>query len=205
LDKLCFQLVTEKAIQFQWIILIGRVNRAENIVLHTMLRQQPPAAHHLRKAARPALVHAIGIMQLSRPINANANEKIVLLKELTPGIIQQRAIGLQGIVNLHPWSGMFLLVMNDSFKKAQTHEGRFTTLPGKCYLGNFLRFDVLAHKCFQQFIGHAEAAARIHHLLGQEVTIFAVQIANRACRFGHDVEGADGRGSSLPFTHNADE
>jgi hypothetical protein len=57
-----------------------------------------------------------------------------------------------------------------------------------------LCFDVLLDERFQQRIGHAEAAAGVQHLFGEEVAVVAVQVANSPGGFGHDVKGGDGGG-----------
>ena len=96
---------------------------------------------------------------------------------------------------------MFLLVIEGSLEEIQPHQGGLATLPGKGDFGRLLRVDVLAGKCIQQFISHAEAAAGIHHLFGKEVTIFAIQIANRAAWLGHNMECVNRRCRRLGSFH----
>ena len=173
-------------------ILVSGMNRAKDIKFDAVLLQPPPTAHHLGKTARAPFVNAIRIMQFLRPVKADADEEIMLFEEVAPGVIEQRAIGLQRVVDFHAGSGMFLLQLHRPPEKIQPHESRFAALPGKGDFRHLLGGDVLARECFQYGVGHAELAVGIHHFFGEEVTIFTVQIANGPARFGHEVKGGDG-------------
>jgi len=61
--------------------------------------------------------------------DAQADQEIVLLEKATPGIVQQRAIGLNR-VPLIVFRAMFLLVAITA-EKIQPHQRRLTALPGE--------------------------------------------------------------------------
>ncbi len=52
-----------------------------------------------------------------------------------------------------------------------------------------VRLDELADVLLQHVVAHAELAAGIEDLLVQEEAVGAVQVADRACRLGQQVEG----------------
>jgi hypothetical protein len=114
---------------------------------------------------------------------------MVFGKETAPRIVQQRAVGLQGIFNLHSGPGVFFLKSNRFAKKVQPHQGGFAALPGKVHLGHALALNVLAGVALQRLIRHAEGRARVQGFLAEIKTIVAVEIANRAARFGHYMKG----------------
>ena len=51
-------------------------------------------AHHALEGWLPALIHAVGVVKLTRAIEADAEQKLVLPEEATPFLIQRDSIGL---------------------------------------------------------------------------------------------------------------
>ena len=111
------------------------------------------------------------------------------MEKLPPLIIQQGAVGLQRVVDAHARLAMLLLEFHCAPEKVQPHKRRFAPLPGKGDVGDALGRNVLPRVFLQQVIGHAEATAGVHALLGEKVTILAVQIADGPTGLQHDVEG----------------
>jgi len=79
--------------------------------------------------------------------------------------------------------------LDGAAEEVKTHHRGFAALPGDDHLGRAgMRLDQLAQVQLQQVIGHPEPAARIEHLLGQEETVGAVQVADRPGRLGQQME-----------------
>src|SRR5437764_14828649 len=57
------------------------------------------ATHHAVKRWLLAFIHAIEIVQISRPVNRNADEEIICCEELGPGCIEGHAIGLDCVLD----------------------------------------------------------------------------------------------------------
>ncbi len=75
-------------------------------------------------------------------------------------------------------------------KKSSAHQRRLAALPRDRHLGHArVRLDQLAQVRLEQLVGHAEARARVEHLLGEEEAVRAVEVADRARRLGEQVEG----------------
>ena len=73
-----------------------------------MFLQQFQSAHYGVERRFLPLVHPVSVMQFARPINGQADEKLVGGQKFAPFIVQQSTIGLQGIGNFFA-AGIFLL------------------------------------------------------------------------------------------------
>ncbi len=113
------------------------------------------------EGGRPALVAAIQIMRFTRTVEADPDQEAILGEELAPRIVQQRAVGLQGVLGSRARAGVLLLVRHRLAEKVQAHQGRFAALPGKVDFWGALSSDVLAGVIFQRLVRHAEGRARI--------------------------------------------
>ena len=128
-------------------------------------------------------------MQLTRPVNAEANQEVVLLEKGGPAIIDFGAIGLDSVQDGLP--GLFVLfgILHREFKEFKAHQGRLTALPGH---GNFrppaVAFQQLPDVGFQQFIVHPETTAGIERSFGQKKAILAVEVADGPGWFGQKVK-----------------
>jgi hypothetical protein len=144
LDELGLQLVAEEVIDVERVIRVRGVDRAQNVDVHAMRVQAPPAAHHFVERPSPALVHAIGIVQILRAVHGETDEHLVLLEEGAPRVVQHRAVGLDGVSNLLPG----LLVLFDerdrAFEEVDAHQRRLAALPPDDDLRAGLRFEQLA-------------------------------------------------------------
>src|SRR5690606_16717473 len=95
----------------------------------------------------------------------------------------------QRVDDAHPRLAILLLVSDRLPEEVEAHQRRLAALPGEGHLGHALRLDILPGVLFQQRAGHAKVAVRIEALFGEEVAVFAVQVADRPARLDHDVEG----------------
>ena len=75
------QLVAEEAVDLDRMVGVGRVDGAQDVDVHTVVVQAPPAAHHVVERALAALVDAVGVVQRLRAVDAQADQDLVLLEE----------------------------------------------------------------------------------------------------------------------------
>ena len=113
---------------------VSRMHRAQDVALHPMLLQQFPAAHHLVERALAALIHPIAIMQFARSVDAQPHQKIVLLEERAPLVIQPRAVRLDRVLDFLPRATVLLDQRHPQFEKLQPHQRRLAALPGNRHL-----------------------------------------------------------------------
>jgi hypothetical protein len=52
------------------------------------------ASHNALERAATGMVHAVSVVEFLRPVNADAEQKLVVVKEPAPCIVEQDAIGL---------------------------------------------------------------------------------------------------------------
>ena len=72
-----------------------------------------------------------------------------------------------------------LRVGNRTTEEVEAHQCRLASLPGDHHLGGpCVRLDQLPEIGLEQLVGHAEARARIEHLLREEEAVGAVEIAD---------------------------
>lgn len=160
----------------------------ERVELNAVLLQQREAGHDFVECRLPAFVDAVGIVQVSRPVDAQSDEKFVFCEKFAPLVVEQRAVGLKRVFD-RAALGVASLEFNDVTKKVQAGDRRFTALPRKTDDGARLRGDVIAHVGFEHFRRHAEVAlARVEMLLLQVEAVSAVEITLRPHRLGHEVE-----------------
>ena len=179
--------VPEKAVDLEGVISVEPIDGGQDIIFHPMLLQQPQASHHPVKGWLAALVHPVGIMQLPGPVDTDADEKIVLAEELAPVVVQERAVGLHGVLEGHARPLVLVLEINGPPVKIEAHQGGFAALPGHRHLIGAMGLDELPDILFQHLISHAKMTAGVEPLFVQKKAIRAVQVANRPGRLGQYV------------------
>ena len=108
------------------------------------------------------------------------------MEKLAPGIVYQRAVGLEIVFTPHMGRAVLLLQRDDSLEEIESEKGRFATLPGEDHLLVVLTFKVLADECLKHCIGHAPLFRVTQQLLlGEVVAVGAVEVAERAGGFHH--------------------
>ena len=110
-------------------VLVGGVDRAQDVEVDVVLAQVPPAAHHQVERALPAAVDAVGVVQLARTVDAQAHEEVVLLEERAPVVVEQQAVGLERV--LHGLAGPAVLLdqFHRAAKEVELHQRRLAALP----------------------------------------------------------------------------
>ena len=189
LHELRPDLIAQECVDALAMFFVGGVDGGQDVELGIVFLQQFNAAHHLVEGGIAALVDAIEIVNIPRAIEADTNQEVVFGKELTPFVVQRDGIGLECIINPHAAFFVLLLKAHRLSKKFDAHQGRFAALPGKVDFVDRLGLDILADVFFQQAVGHAELAVGIEFFFGEEIAIFAVEVADGASRLGHHMKG----------------
>ena len=132
---------------------IGAVDHGERVEFDVVLFQQAQPAENLVVGIIPLFVHPVGVMQPRRSVDAQADEKLFRLQEFAPFVVEQRAVGLDGIVDAFA-AGILPLQLDDFAEELHPEQRRFPTLPGECDFRNILPYDVLPHIGLEDLIGH---------------------------------------------------
>ncbi len=129
-------------------------------------------------------------MQVPRPVDRDADEELVLGQELAPFVVDEDAVGLEGVRDAFAVA-VVLLELHGAPEEVHPHERRLAALPGEVDLGDVLRLDVSPDVGFQRFLVHAPgfSIVRVKLLLLQVEAVRAVDVAYGAGGLGHDVNG----------------
>ncbi len=87
-------LVAQKTIDGDRMIGVGVVQSSQRIVLDAMLLQLAQPVHHPVEGRLMAFVDAVSVVHRLRPVDADADEEVMLLEEGRPFIVDQRTVGL---------------------------------------------------------------------------------------------------------------
>ncbi len=139
----------------------------------------------------PAPVVPVGVVQLARPVDAQAHQVVVLREESGPLVVEEHAVGLERALDRHAGGHATGFGRARPAEEVEPHERRLPALPGERHLRGLLGPRGLRDEGLHHLVGHAEVAARIQLLLLEEEAVVAAQVAARAGGLGHDVEGGD--------------
>jgi len=87
-------------------------------------------------------------------IDADANKEMILGEKFAPSVIEQGAVGLDGVSDNHTRLLVFLLQGKRFFKEIKSQNCRFAALPSEGYFRNIVSSDRLLDILFENFIRH---------------------------------------------------
>src|SRR5690606_29317357 len=127
----------EKVVNLQRMVGVGAIDNGERVELRVMLLEQLQPANNRIKAGLLSLVDAVLVVQLARAIDGEADEELLFGEELSPFVVQQCPIGLQGVADGLA-VGILALEFNNLAEVVDTQERWLTALPGEADLGQIL-------------------------------------------------------------------
>ncbi len=189
LHELGAEVVTEEAVHLEPVISVGGMDGTQDVEIDGMRLQEAEPAHHPVEGTGAALVEAVGVMERLGSVETDAHQETVLLEEATPFVVQRGAVGLDRVLDRLPRTPVLLDELDRAAEEVQPHEGRLAALPGEVHFRCLMGLEQLADVVLEQVVRHAEAAAGVEHLLGEEEAVLAVEVADRAGRFHENVKG----------------
>ena len=180
--------VLEEAVELVGIVGVVVVHHRHAVPLHPVLLQQVDALHHLVERGASLLVLAVLVVELLRAVDGDAHQPVVLLEEPAPLVGEQRAVGLDAVVD-GASAGIFLLQLHGPLVERQGAHQRLSAVPGEEHLRHGLRLDVFFDELLQQLLAHhVLGIVLVEFGLFQVVTIVACQVAYGSYGFQHHVE-----------------
>ena len=141
--------------------------------------RQPGGPYNPIEGSMASFVFPVGIVKFLWTIDAQADKKAILVKELAPFVVKENPVGLEGVLDPGPGLLIFLLKFHGPLKEIEPHKCGLTPLPGDGDRGDLMSIEKLLNVSLMHFIRHAEIAPWIEIFFLQEKAIVAVQIAGR--------------------------
>jgi hypothetical protein len=127
-------------------------------------------------------------VQLPRTVDAETDEEPVRCEELSPLVVQQRAVGLDRVLDPYARTLDTLGQLDSAAEEVETHQRGLATLPGDRHLIGLVSVEQLGDVRLEHLVAHPEPVAGVQRLLHQEEAVLAVEIADRAGRLREHVE-----------------
>ena len=94
-----------------------------------MFLQLQPGSEYFVECRLTAFVYAVAVMQLLRAIDAQANQKLVIAQKRVPVVIQERAVGLQIVLDVQTRTLIFLFECDHLLEELDAQQRRLAALP----------------------------------------------------------------------------
>ena len=110
-------------------------------------------------------------------------------EELAPLVVEQRAVGLDRVLELLARAPVPLGQLDGAAEEVEAHQRGLAALPGDGDLaGPAATSSSWRDVGLEHVVAHPEPVARVERLLRQEEAVLAVEVADRAGRLGQHVE-----------------
>ena len=183
------QLVAEVAVDLGAMILVGGVDGAQDVAAHAGDHQVLPSAQHHGVGAAATAVEPVGVVHGRRPVHGHAHEHVVVGEESGPLLIDEGAVGLEGVDHSLAGATVGLAQLDESAEERQAAQGRLAALPEHGDLAVGAGGQVLGDIALQGLLAHELAGDVVEQLLGQEEAVLTVQVASGTGRLGDDGQG----------------
>ena len=173
----------EEFVKFDGMGCIDRVDGSHRVPLDLVAFEEVDGVHHLFPCRLAVPCRSAGVVQVLRAVDADAHEPSLVMQEAAPLRCEQRAVGLQGVVDVVS-VGVLLLEAYGTAVEVQPGQHRFAAMPREEHVWRSLHFDILPDKSFEQFVGHVVCIA-----LAPIIAIATCEVAGVADGLSHDVDG----------------
>jgi hypothetical protein len=145
-----------------------------------MFFQQLQALHDAVEGGFRTLVHTIGVVEATRAVDTEPDEKFILSKKLAPAVVEQGSIRLKRVAD-GTAAGVFFLQLHDFAEVVQPQQRGLAALPRKGPRKGILGLNVLLDVCLQHIGLHSKFfTLGIKRFLFKAIAAGAIEIADRA-------------------------
>jgi hypothetical protein len=184
-------LVAEEAVDFSAAPLRAAVHDAQRVELDPRAAEELDALLHAVEGGLAPLRAAEGVVDVARPVERESHQEAVLGKEGAPPLVDQRAVGLERILDALA-VGIAPLELQGAAVEVNAEQQRLAPVPAELHDGDIVGLDVLADVAFEQLVAHHRLTAAVLRRLVQIVAVAAVEVAARAGGLEHRHEGDGG-------------
>ena len=188
LHPLRVHLVPKEPIDGAAMVFVGGVDRAKNVEVDSVLVEEPPAVHHLVEGAFFAAIDPVLVVEFARTVDAQADQKIVLLEKRAPLVIDQNAVRLKSVLHGLFGPAVFFNEFNRAPEEVDLHQRRLAPLPRHRHRGRSVRLQQLADVSLKRGLRHPVLFVRVQRFFGQKEAIGAIDIAGGPARLRQQME-----------------
>ena len=168
--------LTQKKIRLQSPAFAGVIDRGHRVELNSFPFQNIQSVHHPVEGRESALVLTVFVMNILGAVQRYSHKKVVVAEESRPFSVEERAVGLDGVVDDFA-IGIFLLKFQSLAVEVQPQHQRLATVPVEGHFRHTVCADIFLNHFFEHRFGHPGLLAAVDLGLVEVVAIFAVQIA----------------------------
>jgi len=165
------------------------VHHAEDVAGDPVPPEEIESPHHQVVGGLPSLGHPVRVVEVGGAVQAEAHGEAFVSQEAAPFLVQEGAVGHQGIEDAAARWGVLPLEGRDGAEVVHPQEGGLAPVPGEPDLPFSRRLHVLADVGLQECLAHpGRTRWRVEGLLVQVVAVAAVQVAEGAPGLGKNLE-----------------
>ena len=166
----------------------GQRVEADAVLLQHLRRGEHLVERWFRVLGDPAV-----IVNLARTVDAQADEEPLLLEKPGPVVIEQRAVGLQVVLDPLTGPGMLLLQRDHLLEETESEQRRLAALPREDDFVGGDAVDVVLDEALEDVVRHVTTARPARqHALAEVEAVRAIEVASRTRGLGHDMEASVG-------------
>ena len=170
---------TKKAIDGERSNDIEIVHDAKDVGGNFHFAQEVVGTHRLRVSRLASPGQPIGIVKVSRTIQAEPHTETLICQKSTPGVVQQDAIGLDAISHAPPWRFVLALKVDSLLEETHSQGGRLASVPGEGDIRPVSSIEMLEDILLKQTFRHPERhSIRVKAAFVPVVAIFTVEVAH---------------------------
>ena len=130
------------------------IQQGQSIELDVVFLGVLDGPHHPVPRPAAGMIGAVVIVELLRPVDADADEEFALVQEPAPFLIEQNRVGLYRVADLLAGYAIFLLQLHGLLVEVQSHQRRLASLPGKAGQPK-TQLHVVLDEFFEHFFAHS--------------------------------------------------
>jgi len=168
---------------------VAIVEYAEEVELDFVLLEAFETFKDLFGRALAVVGDAVVVVEFRWAVDGEADEELLFVEEPAPVVVEEGAIGLEGVLDGLAGAFVFVLEFDGFSEEVESGEGGFAALPGD---GHFV--GKMGDEAGEEFLeggeGHAVFVAVVDGFGGEVIAVGAVEVAERADGLDHDGDAA---------------
>ena len=146
---------TQEAVDIERTRRVVAMHAGQRVERHAVPLEQSRTTHHLIEGRLLPLRRPHRVVHVLGAVDRQPHQEAVLLEEPRPVVVEQRAVGLQVVLDALPDLRVFPLQGHRLFEPLHAEQRRFPALPREDHLVARHALDVVADEGFQDLFAHS--------------------------------------------------